>query len=114
MRDVAYYLDRGFDRPWAEYFAAGRRRAVRVAALDGMSIEVAFDDGARRSFDCAGLARPGGALAPLSDPAVFSRAYVDGDGSIAWDVDPSVDSAVVWSNKLDIDPDTVYVEGMPL
>lgn len=30
MRDVNYYLFKGFDRPTAEYFAAGRRKITAV------------------------------------------------------------------------------------
>lgn len=32
----------------------------------------------------------------------------------AWDIDPDVDSDVVWSNKVDLCPDSCYVDSVPL
>lgn len=48
------------------------------------------------------------------DYADFSRVYLDADGSVAWDIDPTVDSEVVWSNKVDLCPDGCYIDSVPM
>lgn len=35
-------------------------------------------------------------------PENFRRVYLDGQHCVAWDIDPSVDSEKVWSNKVDL------------
>jgi hypothetical protein len=54
------------------------------------------------------LSRP--AFAPLRDAARFNSVYIDSSGSIAWDVDPAVDSQTIWSNRIDLCPDSCYLE----
>lgn len=44
----------------------------------------------------------------------FERVYVDAQHSVAWDIDPNVDSDVVWSNKVDLCPDTCYIDSVPI
>ena len=33
---------------------------------------------------------------------------------IAWDIDPNIDSHQVWNNKVDLCPDTCYIDSVPL
>lgn len=58
--------------------------------------------------------RKGTVFEPFMQWENYSRVYVDDMHSIAWDIDPDVDSAVVWNNKVDIDPDGCYVDSVPL
>lgn len=44
----------------------------------------------------------------------FRRVYLDEQGCISWDIDPAVDSNVVWNNKVDLDPDVCYVDSNPI
>lgn len=40
----------------------------------------------------------------------FCRVYLDESHCVSWDIDPNVDINEVWSNKVDLCPDTCYVE----
>ena len=95
----------------AECMAAARRRAASAEPLGPDFILVVFDDGERRAYEISRLVRPDIVFSFLADPAAPARVYVDEDGSVCWDRNPSVNSAVVWSNKVDIDSDAVYVFG---
>lgn len=33
---------------------------------------------------------------------------------LIWDVDPAVDSSKVWSNKVDLCPDSCYIDSIPI
>lgn len=112
--DVEFYIRRGFDRPMAEYMASGRKRAVSAMLLEGLSIAVAFDDGRRVAYDLSGIAELGTVLGCLRDPEVLARVFVDENGSVAWDIDPEVDSSEVWSNRIDLSADEIYVYGTRL
>ena len=83
-KTVAYYLSKGFDQAAAEYYAAGRRRIVSVEPNDDFTLTIGFDNGERRVLD------------------------------MSWDIDPSVDSEKVWSNKVDLCPDSCYIDSIPV
>ena len=44
----------------------------------------------------------------------FRRVYIDSEHCIAWDIDPEVDSEIEWTNKVDICPDSCYVDSVPV
>ena len=50
---------------------------------------------------------------PLKNYSIFSRAYLDDSACVSWDIDPEVDSNIVWSNKLDLCPDSCYIYSKP-
>lgn len=110
--DVDFYLKHGFEERAARYFAAGRRRPVSVRPLPNQKLSLTFDDGEQRVFDVSPLIEPGCVFDFLADEQAFSQVYIDSEGAIAWDRDPTVDSNVVWSNKVDIDPDTCYMDSV--
>lgn len=114
MASVDYYLSRGFDRATAEYFAAGRRRIIGVEPNGDFTLTLSFDNGERRLYDAAPLLQPGTVFAPFMEPEAFRRVYLDEDGCVAWDIDPTVDSRVVWNNKVDLSPDGCYLDSTPL
>lgn len=95
----------------AEYYASGRRKAISVTALNGSDILVVYDDGQKRLYPMRDLMKKP-FFAPLQDPSVFARAYVDSMGAIAWDIDQSIDSDENWENRIDLSPDTVYIYGI--
>lgn len=111
QHDVTFYTKRGFDQKAAEYFASGRRRATAVKPLPDKSLLVTFDNDEVRVYDMAPAIRPGTVFAFLADDEAFGRVYIDENNDIAWDIDPAVDSALVWSNKVDISADACYLEG---
>ena len=114
MKDIGYYLERGFDRRTAEYFAAGRRSIESAVPADDFTVLLVFDNGEKRVLDMKPSIRPGTVFAFLADPADFRRAYLDESRCLSWDIDPGIDSRKVWSNKVDIDPDACYLDSVPL
>lgn len=113
-RNVEFYLSKGFDRPMANYFAAGRRKITGVTPNDNFTLTLLFDNGEVRLYDVAPLLRKGTVFEPLSDPDRFRRVYLDEQNCVAWDIDPTVDSNLVWDNKVDLSPDTCYVDSNPI
>lgn len=110
----ADYLAMGFDEKMADYFARGRRTIVSVKPNPDFTLTLRFDNGELRRYDAACLLHPGTAFAPISTWENFRRVYLDENHCVAWDIDPKVDSTIVWSNKLDLCPDGCYVDSVPV
>jgi len=73
---------------------------VRVLPRENYQLEIEFNNGEVRLFDV----RPyldKGIFTQLRDPQLFARAYVAFD-------------TVCWPNDLDIAPETLYVQSMPV
>lgn len=113
-QSVEYYLSKGFDRKMAEYFANGRKQVVQAVPNPDYTLTLTFDNGERRILDIKPLIKEGTVFAFLLDWDNFSRVYVDDTSCIAWDIDPAIDSRVEWNNKVDICPDTCYVDSIPI
>ena len=113
-KSVDYYLSRGCDQKMAEYFAAGRRRITGVVPNDNYTLTLTFDNGEKRLYSAAPLLQAGTVFAPFRELENFRRVYLDESNCVSWDIDPMVDSSVVWSNKVDLCPDSCYVDSVPL
>jgi hypothetical protein len=113
VKNVEEYIEKGFDRRTAEYFAGGRRRIVAVKANDNFTLHLAFDNGETRVLDCKPFLKSGTVFAPFMEIENFKRVYLDESQCVAWDIDPTVDSNVVWSNKVDLSSDTCYLDSVP-
>lgn len=113
-KSVADYLSMGFDQSMAEYFANGRRTIVDVVPNDDYTLLLRFDNGERRLYDVAPLLEAGTVFAPLADLDIFRRVYLDDAHCVSWDIDPNVDSNIVWNNKIDLCPDGCYVDSRPV
>lgn len=114
MRTVEYYESKGFDRKAAEYFAAGRRRITNVVPNDDFTLTLSFDNGECRRYGVRPLLKPGTVFESFTDISAFKRVYLDEQHCVAWDIDPEVDSNIVWNNKVDLCPDTCYLDSVPL
>lgn len=114
MDTVDCYLGKGYEPKYAAYFAAGGRTIQKVSALSQKKLLLAFDNGEERILDLCEKIQPGTVFAFLADEENFQRVYLDEDRSVCWDIDPTVDSCVVWSNKVDICPDVCYVDSIPI
>ena len=110
MSIVDEYVAKGFDRRTAEYFANGRKKILSVTPDENFTLVLTFDSGEKRSFDMKQIIEDGTVFAFLSKLSNFMRVYLDEDGSVCWDIDPDVDSNVVWSNKVDLSPDTCNLD----
>lgn len=111
---VEYYLSKGFDQKAAEYFASGRKKIVGVVANDDFTLSISFDNGEKRLFDVRPYLKKGTVFEHFLNIEDFRRVYVDEDHCIAWDIDPTIDSNEVWSNKVDLCPDSCYIDSEPL
>lgn len=113
-RSVEYYLSKGFDRAAAEYFAGGRKRLIKVKPNDDFTLTLWFDSGEIRCYDVKPILEVGTVFEPFKNLENFRRVYVDEQHCVAWDIDPNVDSNEVWENKVDLCPDTCYLDSVPI
>lgn len=109
-KSVEYYLAKGYDQKMAEYFASGRKRITKVVPRNDFTLVLSFDNGEIRLYDARPLLQAGTVFAPFREWNNFRRVYLDEDHSVCWDIDPNVDSNEVWNNKVDLCPDSCYVE----
>lgn len=113
-RDINYYLSKGLDERTARYYASGRKKIINVEPHEDYSLTITFDNGERRWLDCKTFIKDGTIFEVLKNYNIFKRVYVDDTHSIAWDKDANVDSEKVWSNKIDICPDSSYLDSVPI
>ena len=114
MKTVEEYLAMGCDLKTAEYFAAGRKKIVSVVPNADFSLTLTFDNGERRKLDMAPLLKKGTVFEHFMDYGNFSRVYLDEASAVSWDINPDVDSSVVWNNKVDLCPDSCYIDSVRL
>lgn len=112
--NVNYYLSHGYDRKAAEYFAGGRKQIVSVKANDDFTLTLGFDNGETRLYDVAPLIEKNTVFEFLSDIKNFRRVYLDSAHAVAWDIDPETDSNIKWNNKVDLCPDSCYMDSVPV
>lgn len=105
-----YYLSKGFDDKAARYFSTGRRKPVKVVPQEDYKLLITFDNNEQRVLCFSKYITAGTVYALLLDKNLFNKCYIDSESSICWDKDPSVDSNIIWSNKIDIGADTCYLE----
>lgn len=113
-KDIERYTSMGLERKMAEYFAGGRRKIVGVIPKEDFSLVISFDNGEIRRFDMTPLLQPNTVFATFAKWEDFRRVYLDSNGCIAWDIDPMIDSNVVWNNKVDLSTDSCYVDSVPM
>ncbi len=113
-KNVEYYLSKGFDLKTAEYFANGRRKIIGVIPNDDFTLTISFDNGEKRVLDIAPMLIKGTVFETFADIKNFRRVYIDENHSIAWDINPDIDSSIVWNNKVDLCPDSCYIDSVPI
>ena len=113
-QSIEYYISKGFDYKMAEYFASGRKKIVDVTPNTDFTLTLTFDNKEVRIYDCKPLLIKGTVFETFIDYNNFKRVYLDNDRCVSWDIDPNIDSNIVWNNKVDICPDTCYVDSVPI
>ena len=114
-KTIDYYLSKGFDQKTAEYFAQGRKSIINVKPVNNHALILTFDNGETRLLDLADLLEEQGTVfEPLRNPETFARVYLDECHCVAWDIDPQKDSSIYWENKIDLSPDTCYLDSLPI
>lgn len=114
QKSIDWYLAQGLSQSMAEYFANGRRKIVGVKPKEDFTLIIDFDNGETRLLDCKPFLKPKTVFEPFMQYDSFCRVYLDDTHSVCWDVDPNINSEIVWSNKVDICPDTCYVDSVPI
>ena len=114
QKDVNYYLKLGCDKKIAKYFAKGTRTIVSVVANDDYTLTLTFDNGEVRIYDAKHLFTNNSVFNKIRNRSDFKRVYLDDSHCVSWDIDPNVDSNIVWNNKLDLCPDSCYIDSIPL
>ena len=112
-KSVEFYLSKGYDQKMAEYFAAGRKRITKVVPEENFTLLLTFDNGETRLYDVRPLLETGTVFAPFREWKHFRRVYLDENDCVSWDIDPNIDSRRVWNNKVDLCPDSCYVDSLP-
>lgn len=95
------------------YFKKGRRKIKNVRANNDYTLTITFDNDEVRLYDMTDTINQG-VFKILQDKDKFNQVYLDDSGVISWDKDSSIDSNIVWTNKLDICTDTCYIYSKPL
>ena len=113
-KNIEYYLSKGFDLKTAEYFANGRRKIIGVIPNDNFTLTISFDNGEKRILDIAPMLIKGTVFETFADIKNFRRVYIDENHSIAWDINPEIDSNIEWNNKVDLCSDSCYIDSIPI
>jgi Protein of unknown function (DUF2442) len=80
---------------------------IAVKYAGGLSLSVEFDDDTSGIADLSALFQRAAVFAPLRDPELFRRAYVD-DGAVCWPGDLDLTAARVYALVHDLPvPDTL-------
>ena len=82
--------------------------SITTIAAD-YSLLVTFSNGEVIKYSITHLLK--NKLEVLKDYDIFSRAYIDSLGNIAWDINPDIDSNITWENRIDISKETIYLKG---
>lgn len=109
-----YYLSKGFEPAVASYYANGRRKIMSVTPNNDFTLTLGFDNGERRILDIKPMLEKGSVFEPFCDINNFRRVYLDAQHCVSWDIDPAVDSEKIWSNKVDLCPDSCYIDSIPV
>lgn len=109
---VDYYLAKGYDRLAAEYFAGGTKRLTGVKANSDFTLQLTYEEREERIYDCKPLLDQGGVYVHLRKYENFARVFIE-YGAVCWDIDPNVDSNEVWNNRIDLCPDSCYIDSIP-
>lgn len=112
--NVDFYLSKGLDRKTAEYFANGKKKIVNVVPNDNFTLILSFDNGEKRIYDMQPLLKVNTVFEKIMNIDDFKRVYLDDMHCVSWDIDPNVDSNIVWNNKIDLCPDSCYIDSVPL
>ena len=113
MKTIEEYLALGFDLKTAEYFSAGRKKILSVVPNRDFSLILGFNNGEKRRLDMVPILKKGTVFEPFMEYSNFSRVYLDDSACVSWDIDPEIDSNTVWSNKVDLCPDSCYMDSVP-
>lgn len=100
------------DQKVNEYFLSGTRKITKVIPCNGYILTLEFDNGEIKTFDMSD--KLFGVFEILKDVKKFMEVFIDEHGNIAWDKDNTVESNVVWNNRIDICKDSLFLASTPV
>ena len=109
-----YYESKGFDEKTAKYFASGRKKIMHATANPDFTLLLQFDNGEERIYNVKPLLKKNTVFEQFGLWENFARVYVDDNHCVAWDIAPNVDSNKTWNNKVDLDPDSCYINSVAI
>lgn len=94
-KTVEEYLACGFSRPYAAYFASGRKKITAVT--DNNDYTLTFDDGEKHRLDMSADLKEGvfKKIAAMKD---FKRVYLNEEHTVCWDIVPR--GTAVWNGTI--------------
>jgi len=95
------------------YFNSGRRKIISVSANDDFTLSLTFDNNINKLYDMKEELK-GDVFKPIQELSKFKNVFLDENGCVAWDIDPDVDSDIVWNNRINLCPDSCYLQSMEL
>lgn len=114
VNTLEYYISKRFDIKTAEYFVTGKMRIICVEPYNDFTLTISFDNGEKRLYNMRPFLKKGTVFELFIKYENFRRVYIDDNHCIAWDIDPNVDSDKVWSNIVDLCPDSCYIDSVPI
>ena len=109
-RSKSEYLAMGYSESAADYFCGERRTIIKLIPNDDFTITLFFDNGEKRLLNVEPWLEKGTVFEAICEIGNFKRAYLDEENCVSWDINPDIDSKEVWNNKIDLCPDTCYIE----
>lgn len=94
-----------------EYFISGPFKLLTITPNDDYTLSLEYSDGSHRIYDMSDKLY--GVFEILKDHSKFNSVFIDEDGNIAWDKDPTLDSSIIWNNRIDICSDSAYLNSNP-
>lgn len=95
-----------------EYFANGRHKIKEVFPCDDYCLIITFDNDEVKKYDLSN--RLFGLFSVLKDKEKFKEVFIDYIGNVAWDIDKKVNSNKAWNNRIDLCPDSLYLNSVPI
>lgn len=109
-----FFISKGFDQKTAEFFVTGRKRIIKATPNPDFTLTLSFDNGETRLYDTKPLLKAGTVFEPFLEWSNFRKVYLDDCGCVSWDIDSTLNSSEVWSNKVDLCSDTCYIDSAPI
>ena len=98
------------DEKVSSYFKNGRRKIVAVTPVNDYKLLLKFDNKEVKVYDATPILF--GLLELLKDKNKFDEVFLDKNGTVAWDIDATVDSNIFWNNRITFCPDRLYLDSI--
>lgn len=98
---------------WSDLPSYERIKIIQVIPNDDFSLTLGFSNGEYRRLDMKPHLKPGTVNEKIMRIEDFRRVYLDENHAVCWDIDPNVDSKLVWNNVIDLCPNWCYIMSVP-